>query len=100
MPATTSNNIPARTYHQLPGAELWLRVPLPGRVYFQPSELLKLLLIVFLASYFEEREQLLKLSGSGDRAGSLKNLAPILFMWGFSLVLLIWQRDLGAATLS
>jgi cell division protein FtsW (lipid II flippase) len=81
------------------GAELWLRVPVPGRVYFQPSELLKLLLIVFLASYFEEREQLLKLDSSGDRAGSLRNLAPLLLMWGFSLVLLIWQRDLGAATL-
>ncbi|MFZ1401095.1 MAG: FtsW/RodA/SpoVE family cell cycle protein, partial [Candidatus Promineifilaceae bacterium] len=39
-------------------AEYWLRLPIPflSPVYFQPSELLKLLLVIFLASYFDERE--------------------------------------------
>lgn len=84
------------------GAALWLPLPVPfaGRVYFQPSELLKLLLVVFLASYFADREAALRQgqSRSGIR-GALPYLAPLLLMWGFCMVLLVWQRDLGAATL-
>lgn len=81
------------------GAALWLPVPLVGRVFFQPSELLKLLLVIFLASYFDERESLLRLDGRHGRFGPLPYLAPLLLMWGFCMALLIWQRDLGAATL-
>jgi peptidoglycan glycosyltransferase len=81
------------------GAALWLRVPLLGRVYFQPSELLKLLLIIFLASYLDERGRLFRLTGTHGRLGQLPYLAPLLLMWGFSILILIWQRDLGAATL-
>jgi cell division protein FtsW (lipid II flippase) len=76
------------------GAQQWLPLPLIGQVYFQPSELLKLLLVVFLASYFDERESLLRQSKR-----PLPYLAPLLLMWGFCMMLLVWQRDLGAATL-
>lgn len=79
------------------GAALWL--PLPGSVYFQPSEILKLLLLIFLASYFDERETLLRLSHREGILAPLPYLAPLLLMWGFCMVLLIWQQDLGAATL-
>ncbi len=83
------------------GAELWLPIPLPfiGPVYFQPSELLKLLLVVFLASYFADRDTLLRRSQARGWRGALPYLAPLLLMWGFCMVLLVWQRDLGAATL-
>lgn len=81
------------------GAALWLPIPLIGRVFFQPSELLKLLLVIFLASYFDERESLLRLDGRHGRFGPLPYLAPLLLMWGFCMALLVWQRDLGAATL-
>jgi peptidoglycan glycosyltransferase len=81
------------------GAALWLPVPFFGHVYFQPSELLKLLLLIFLASYFEEREPLLKASARKGVRHSLPYLAPLLLMWGFCMILLVWQRDLGAATL-
>ncbi|GIK58965.1 MAG: hypothetical protein BroJett015_46280 [Chloroflexota bacterium] len=81
------------------GAALWLPIPLLGHVFFQPSELLKLLLVIFLASYFDERESLLRLDGHHGRFGPLPYLAPLLLMWGFCLALLIWQRDLGTATL-
>jgi cell division protein FtsW (lipid II flippase) len=81
------------------GATLWLPVPFIGQVYFQPSELLKLLLVVFLASYFDEREALLRFGGRSGRFGSLPYLAPLLLMWGFCMLLLVWQQDLGAATL-
>lgn len=85
------------------GAALWLPIPLPFldmKVYLQPSELLKLLLVVFLASYFADRAAALRRGQSRDGLrGALPYLAPLLLMWGFCMVLLVWQRDLGAATL-
>lgn len=81
------------------GATLWLPLPILNQVYFQPSELLKLLLIVFLASYFDEREQLGQLAQGNGRLQRLIYLAPLLLMWSFCIILLVWQRDLGAATL-
>jgi cell division protein FtsW (lipid II flippase) len=83
------------------GAEQWLPLPIPfiGRVYFQPSELLKLLLVIFLASYFADRDALLRQSRAAGWRGALPYLAPLFLMWGFCMVLLVWQRDLGAAAL-
>ena len=95
------------------GAALWLPIPFPflGLVYFQPSELLKLVLVVFLASYFTEQEplhhyrrQAARAEPSTRRMGAafrrhLPFLGPLLLMWGFTLLLLVWQRDLGAAAL-
>ena len=80
------------------GARLWLEIPFTG-VYFQPSELLKLLLIIFLASYFAQREQLLRFRAPRGWLAPLPYLAPLLFMWGFCMALLVWQQDLGAAVL-
>jgi len=81
------------------GARLWLGA---GGIYFQPSELLKLLLIVFLASYLEARRQvLLEVEARVGRwqVPHPAYLGPMFLMWGFSMLLLIWQRDLGAALL-
>jgi len=81
------------------GARLWLPV---GSFYFQPSELLKFLLIVFLAAYLADRRH--QLIQARAYIGRLpiphpSYWGPMLLMWGFSIVLLIWQRDLGAALL-
>jgi cell division protein FtsW (lipid II flippase) len=81
------------------GAALWLQIPLLEGVYFQPSELLKLLLVVFLASYFDEQEQLAGIRAAREGRSHLTFLAPLLLMWGFSILLLVWQRDLGAASI-
>jgi cell division protein FtsW (lipid II flippase) len=81
------------------GARLWLGA---GGIYFQPSELLKLLLLVFLASYLEDRrEALLEVEAQIGRwqFPHPAYLGPMLLMWGFSMLLLVWQRDLGAALL-
>jgi cell division protein FtsW (lipid II flippase) len=82
------------------GDRLWLSV---GRLfYIQPSELLKLLMVIFLASYLSEKQDLLTMTRM--RLGPLRlpplpYLVPLLLMWGFSLLLLAWQQDLGAALL-
>jgi cell division protein FtsW (lipid II flippase) len=81
------------------GARLWLGL---GGIYFQPSELLKLLMLVFLASYLDGRREVLLAVEARIGRWRLPHpayLGPMLLMWGFSMVLLIWQRDLGAALL-
>jgi cell division protein FtsW (lipid II flippase) len=79
------------------GPRLWLGI---GPLLFQPSELLKLILVVFLASYLAERRELVAFGAlrvGPVRLPPLPYLGPILAIWGLSMVLLIWQRDLGAA---
>ncbi len=82
------------------GDRLWLSI---GRLfYFQPSEALKIILIIFMASYLAEKRELLVLTDlriGRLRLPPLPYLGPLLLMWGFSLVLLLWQQDLGAALL-
>ncbi len=80
-------------------ARLWLG---SGGFYIQPSELLKVLLIAFLASYLSEKRELLSLAVyrlGPWRLPPLPYLAPLLITWGFSLFLLAWQGDLGTALL-
>lgn len=81
------------------GAALWLPLPFSPRIFFQPSELLKLLLIIFLASYFDQHERTASLGPHSGMRTHLTFLGPLLLMWGFCVLLLVWQRDLGTATL-
>jgi cell division protein FtsW (lipid II flippase) len=81
------------------GARLTLHIgPFAG----QPSELLKVILVVFLAAYLAENRALLAMSST--RMGALTlpplpYLLPMLAMWGLALAIVIVQRDLGAALL-
>lgn len=90
------------------GARLWLGFGVSaqpngfGGLFFQPSELLKVLLVGFMAGYLDEKRELL--AAATYRLGPLRlpplpYLAPLVIMCGFSLFLLVWQRDLGAALL-
>ncbi|HLY65036.1 MAG TPA: FtsW/RodA/SpoVE family cell cycle protein, partial [Chloroflexota bacterium] len=81
------------------GARLWLGF---GPFQFQPAELMKLLLVIFMAAYLEERRDIL--ARADYRWGTLKlspwpYLVPLLLLWGLSLLLLLWQKDLGATVL-
>lgn len=81
------------------GARLWLGF---GGIYFQPSEPLKVLLVVFLAVYLSDRRRQLiedRAWVSGLALPHPAHIGPVLLMWGFCLVLLFWQRDLGAVLL-
>jgi cell division protein FtsW len=81
------------------GPRLWLGA---AGIYFQPSEILKLLLVVYLASYLAERRELLVTAGHKVGRWWLPPLAyvgPLGAMFGLTIVLLAWQQDLGAAIL-
>ena len=70
------------------GPRLWLGC---CGIYFQPSEPLKLLLVAYLAAYLAERIPI-QLSG-----WSL--IYPTLLLSGIAILLLIFQRDLGTASI-
>lgn len=80
--------------------QLWLDF---GGIYFQPSEALKIVLVAFLASYLAEQYPSLRaynLTGGSRLWGLSPRVAgPILLMWGLSVLVLVWQRDLGTAAL-
>jgi cell division protein FtsW (lipid II flippase)/cell division protein FtsI/penicillin-binding protein 2 len=81
------------------GPRLWLGA---WGVYIQPSEPLKLLMIVYLASYLAERRELLlseRWKVGRWRLPPLAYVGPLLAMFGLAVVLLGWQQDLGAAML-
>lgn len=81
------------------GSKLWLRL---GSFSFQPGELAKIAIVLFLASFFAANRELL--SVSSRKIGPLtlprpRMLAPVLCMWGLSLLIVVFERDLGSALL-
>ncbi|MEZ4531632.1 MAG: FtsW/RodA/SpoVE family cell cycle protein [Thermomicrobiales bacterium] len=80
------------------GARLWITV---GGVQIQTAELVKVALVIFLAAYLSENEQLI---GSSWKVGwfdlpPIPYLAPMGVMWGLCLVALVLLNDLGTALL-
>lgn len=84
---------------EINGARLWLGI---GPFQFQTSELMKLVLVIFIAGYVEEKQELLSLATfqwTRMRFPPVAYLGPLLVMWMLSLLSLIWQRDLGGTLL-
>jgi cell division protein FtsW (lipid II flippase) len=71
------------------GARLWVHV---GGLQFQPGELAKIMLIVFLAGYLREKREVLA-------QGRPKDLGPLLVIWGAAMLVLVETNDLGSALL-
>jgi len=71
------------------GARLWVHV---GSLQFQPGELGKIALIVFLAGYLREKREVLA-------QGRLKDWGPLLVIWGGAMLVLFATDDLGSALL-
>ena len=81
------------------GARLWVRL---GAVTFQPGELAKIALAIFFASYMVERADLLR-QGT-KRVGRFlvldpRYLAPVLGAWALSLMIFLFENDLGSSFL-
>jgi len=71
------------------GARLWVHA---GGLQFQPGELGKIALIVFLAAYLREKREVLA-------AGRLKDWGPLLVIWGGAMLVLFATDDLGSGLL-
>jgi cell division protein FtsW (lipid II flippase) len=83
------------------GSRLWLRLSVGDRtVSFQPGEVVKLLIVAFLASYLADRWQ--ALSAMPRTLGPLRlpeprQLLPIILAFVVAVLVLIYQLDLGAS---
>jgi cell division protein FtsW (lipid II flippase) len=73
---------------QVNGAYLGVKL---GPISFQPAELAKIAMIIFLASYLRDTRQVMM------QRLRLKDLGPLLVVWGASMVLLVFIRDLGSS---
>ena len=81
------------------GARIWVSI---GPVNFQPGEFAKIALTLFFAGYLAERRELI--SASTWRIGpfhlpELRHLLPIALAWGFAVVVMVAQKDLGSSLL-
>ncbi len=78
---------------------LWLRI---GPLSFQPSEMAKILVVIFFAAYLSEKRELLQVFTR--KIGrffvpDLKHLGPLIIFWIISIGVLVIQKDLGASLL-
>ncbi|MFL5910113.1 MAG: FtsW/RodA/SpoVE family cell cycle protein [Gaiellaceae bacterium] len=71
------------------GSRLWIHF---GGMQFQPGELGKIALIVFLAAYLREKREVLA-------QGRVKDWGPLLVIWGGAMLVLFATDDLGGALL-
>ncbi len=85
---------------EINGARLWVRIG--NTIGFQPAELGKVLIVLFLASYLNAKKELLQVATlklGPFRLPPPKHLGPVLAAWGASLAVLFLERDLGASLL-
>ncbi|MGH8926981.1 MAG: FtsW/RodA/SpoVE family cell cycle protein [Acidimicrobiia bacterium] len=84
------------------GSRLWVLFDLGlTEIRFQPGEIAKLVIVIFLASYLAERQPAMS---EGRKVGPFRLpeprlLFPVVAVWIGSLVVLTGQRDLGASIL-
>ncbi|MDP9356116.1 MAG: FtsW/RodA/SpoVE family cell cycle protein [Chloroflexota bacterium] len=83
---------------EINGAKLWLTI---GPFQAQPSEIVKITLVIFLAGYLEDNRDVLAASWHFGplRLPPLPYLLPMGLMWASSLMVLVILNDLGSALL-
>ncbi len=82
---------------QVNGAYLGVKV---GPIAFQPAEFTKIAIVVFLASYLREHREVLIVGARrvlGVTLPPLKHFGPMLVVWGASMFMLVFIRDLGSS---
>lgn len=81
------------------GSRIWVEL---GPISFQPGEFAKIALALFFAAYLVERRELLAVAMG--RLGPFaipepRHLLPIVLAWAFSIVVMVYQSDLGSSLL-
>lgn len=79
------------------GSRIWLNI---ASISFQPGEIAKILIVLFLAGYLAQNREMLSIFT--HRIGPFKipdlaTLVPLLVMWVISLLIVIFEKDLGSA---
>jgi cell division protein FtsW (lipid II flippase) len=82
------------------GARIWVR--LPGIGSLQPGEFAKIIIAVFFAGYLMVKRDALALASRRFMGLYLprgRDLGPILVIWALSLLILVFETDLGTSLL-
>lgn len=84
---------------QINGARIWVSL---GPINFQPGEFAKIALAIFFAAYFAENRELI--AAKTWKVGPIhlpepRFILPVLVAWGFAVVVMVGQRDLGSSLL-
>ncbi|MEU8816439.1 FtsW/RodA/SpoVE family cell cycle protein [Actinoplanes sp. NPDC048796] len=84
---------------EINGAKLWIRV---GSFSIQPGEFAKLALVSFFAYYLVHKREVLSLASRrflGIDFPRGRDLGPVVTVWLLSLLVLVFEKDLGTALL-
>ena len=88
--------LPAR-FSEINGAKLWILI---GGFSIQPGEFAKLALLSFFAYYLVTKREVLSLASRrflGIDFPRPRDLGPVLVIWGLSLLILVFEKDLGTS---
>jgi cell division protein FtsW (lipid II flippase) len=89
-----------RRFSEVNGAKLWIKLPGVGQI--QPGEFAKLLLVSFFAYYLVRKREVLSLASRrflGIDFPRGRDLGPVVAVWALSLLVLVFEKDLGTALL-
>lgn len=82
---------------EISGSRIWLGI---GSFSFQPGELAKILIVMFLAAYLAANREMLSVftwKVGPFHLPDPRALLPMLLMWGLSLIVVVFEKDLGSA---
>ncbi|GAA2702380.1 FtsW/RodA/SpoVE family cell cycle protein [Micromonospora olivasterospora] len=86
-------------YSEIYGAKLWIKI---GGFTIQPGEFAKLALLAFFAYYLVRKREVLSLASHrvlGIDFPRGRDLGPVLAVWVLSLLVLVFEKDLGTSLL-
>ena len=78
----------------------YLGVHIPGLFVFQPAEVAKIGLVIFLASYLRDTRQVLVMGARrflGVTIPPIKHFGPVLVIWGIAMLIMVLLRDVGSS---
>ncbi|MDR0489244.1 MAG: FtsW/RodA/SpoVE family cell cycle protein [Propionibacteriaceae bacterium] len=81
------------------GSRIWISI---GGFSFQPAEVAKIVLAAAFAAYLSDKREVLSMAGNrilGLDLPRMRDLGPVMVMWGMSLAIMVFQNDLGTSLL-
>ena len=83
---------------EINGSRIWLGIP--GVISFQPGEIAKIAIVLFLAGYLAQNREMLSVFTwriGPFRLPDIRTLLPLLLMWALAMVIVVFEKDLGSA---
>lgn len=81
------------------GSRIWISI---AGFSFQPGEIAKILIVLFLAAYLADNREMLSTmhrNRIGLRYPDFRSILPLVVMWLMALLIVIFEKDLGSALL-